>query len=121
MFDEVAETAFYVDRSWQFRIDSDQPWDPDLIHEITAAISDEIQACSNMGKMDPSIWSPNINILRDPRWGRNDEVGSEVPYLSLVIAVAYVSGMQGDHPKCLKSILEFFREIVCYSCFPHIN
>lgn len=79
-------------------------WNPDLVHEITTAISDEIQAYRNLGKMDPSIWSPNINMLRDPRWGRNDEAYSEDPYLMSRIAVAYVRGIQGDHPKYLKSI-----------------
>ncbi len=79
-------------------------WNPDLVHEITTAISDEIQAYRNLGKMDPSIWSPNINMLRDPRWGRNDEAYSEDPYLMSRIAVAYVSGIQGDHPKYLKSV-----------------
>jgi beta-glucosidase len=76
-------------------------WNPDLVHEITTAISDEIQAYRNLGKMDPSVWSPNINMLRDPRWGRNDEAYSEDPYLMSRIAVAYVSGIQGDHPKYL--------------------
>jgi beta-glucosidase len=79
-------------------------WNPDLVHEITTAISDEIQAYRNLGKMDPSIWSPNINMLRDPRWGRNDEAYSEDPYLMSRIAVAFVSGIQGDHPKYLKSV-----------------
>ncbi len=79
-------------------------WNPDLVREITTAISDEIQAYRNLGKMDPSIWSPNINMLRDPRWGRNDEAYSEDPYLMSRIAVAYVSGIQGDHPKYLKSV-----------------
>jgi len=79
-------------------------WNPDLVYEITTAISDEIQAYRNLGKMDPSIWSPNINMLRDPRWGRNDEAYSEDPYLMSRIAVAYVSGIQGDHPKYLKSV-----------------
>ena len=79
-------------------------WNPDLVHEITTAISDEIQAYRNLGKMDPSIWSPNINMLRDPRWGRNDEAYSEDPYLMSRIAVAYVRGIQGDHPKYLKSV-----------------
>jgi len=79
-------------------------WNPDLVHEITTAISDEMQAYRNLGKMDPSVWSPNINMLRDPRWGRNDEAYSEDPYLMSRIAVAFVSGIQGDHPKYLKSV-----------------
>jgi beta-glucosidase len=56
-------------------------WNPALVLEVFTAVSDEIRAYNNLGEMDPSVWSPNINMLRDPRWGRNDEAYSEDPYL----------------------------------------
>jgi beta-glucosidase len=79
-------------------------WNPDLMLAVATAISDEGRAFYNMGEMDISFWSPNINMLRDPRWGRNDEAYSEDPYLMSRMAVAFVKGLQGDHPVYLKSI-----------------
>ena len=79
-------------------------WNPGLMLRVATAISDEARAFYNMGEMDISFWSPNINMLRDPRWGRNDEAYSEDPYLMSKIAVAFVKGLQGDHPVYLKSI-----------------
>ncbi len=79
-------------------------WNPSLVREVFTAVSDEIRAYNNLGEIDPSMWSPNINMLRDPRWGRNDEAYSEDPYLMSRIAVAFVKGIQGDHPTYLKTI-----------------
>jgi len=79
-------------------------WDPDLMLRVATAISDEGRAFYNMGEMDISFWSPNINMLRDPRWGRNDEAYSEDPFLMSRMAVAFVRGLQGDDPIYLKSI-----------------
>ncbi len=79
-------------------------WNPDLMFRVASAIYDEARAFYNMGEMDISFWSPNINMLRDPRWGRNDEAYSEDPYLMSTIAVEFVKGLQGDHPVYLKSI-----------------
>jgi beta-glucosidase len=79
-------------------------WNPELMFEVFTAVSDEIRAYNNLGEMDPSVWSPNINMLRDPRWGRNDEAYSEDPYLMSRISVAFVKGIQGDHPTYLKTI-----------------
>jgi len=79
-------------------------WNPDLILEVATAISDEARAYYNVGEMDVSFWSPNINMLRDPRWGRNDEAYSEDPFLMSKIAVSFVKGLQGDHPIYLKSV-----------------
>lgn len=50
-----------------------------------------------------TFWSPNINIFRDPRWGRGHETYGEDPYLTSRMGVAFVQGMQGDDPKYLKS------------------
>jgi beta-glucosidase len=79
-------------------------WNPDLMLRVATAISDEGRAFYNLGEMDISFWSPNINMLRDPRWGRNDEAYSEDPWLMSRIAVAFVKGLQGDHPLYLKTI-----------------
>jgi beta-glucosidase len=79
-------------------------WNPELMKEVFTAVSDEIRAYDNLGEIDPSMWSPNINMLRDPRWGRNDEAYSEDPYLMSRIAVAFIKGIQGEHPTYLKTI-----------------
>ncbi|MDW7690792.1 glycoside hydrolase family 3 C-terminal domain-containing protein [Flammeovirgaceae bacterium SG7u.111] len=86
-------------------------WDPALIQRITTAISDEgrakynaSQAIGNTGiYAGLTFWSPNVNIYRDPRWGRGQETYGEDPFLSSRIGVAYVKGLQGDHPTYLKA------------------
>jgi beta-glucosidase len=45
------------------------------------------------------FWSPNINIFRDPRWGRGQETYGEDPFLTARMAVAFVTGLQGEDPK----------------------
>lgn len=83
-------------------------WNPDLIREITSAMSDEARALYNIGAEGPRgkhglvYRSPVINISRDPRWGRIQECFGEDPYLTGRIAVAYIQGLQGSHPKYLK-------------------
>lgn len=79
-------------------------WNPELMKKVANAISDEARACYDSGLIDLSFWSPNINVLRDPRWGRNDEAYSEDPYLMSQISIAFVKGLQGDHPKYLKTV-----------------
>jgi len=51
-----------------------------------------------------TIWSPNINIFRDPRWGRGQETYGEDPFLTAQMGVAFITGLQGDDPKYLKTI-----------------
>ena len=51
-----------------------------------------------------TFWSPNINIFRDPRWGRGQETYGEDPYLTARLGVAFVRGLQGDHPRYLKLV-----------------
>ncbi len=82
-------------------------WDPDLIHEITTAISDEAWGAINRDGKYPgerlrTFWSPTINMARDPRWGRTPETYGEDPYLTGRIALAYVKGFQGNDPKYIK-------------------
>lgn len=83
-------------------------FDPALIQTITDAMSDEARALYNIGADGPRskhglvYRSPVINISRDPRWGRIQECFGEDPYLAGRITVAYVKGLQGNHPKYLK-------------------
>src|SRR5580693_849186 len=83
-------------------------WDPALVRTITGAMSDEARALYNIGADGPRskhglvFRSPVINVSRDPRWGRIQEVFSEDPYLTGRMAVAYVRGLQGDDIDHLK-------------------
>jgi len=85
-------------------------FDTDLIHEVAAAISDESVALHyylvSQGKStfraNFTYWSPNINLFRDPRWGRGQETYSEDPYLVSIMGVSFIRGLQGDDPKYLK-------------------
>ncbi len=85
-------------------------WDPDLLHRVAVATSDEARAkhhdAVRQGIRDIyrglTFWSPNINIFRDPRWGRGQETYGEDPYLTARLGVAFVRGLQGDDPRYLK-------------------
>lgn len=87
-------------------------WDPELLHNVATAISDEARAkyhdALRKGRHGIyeglTFWSPNINIFRDPRWGRGMETYGEDPYLAGRLAVAFVKGMQGDNPRYLKTV-----------------
>src|SRR5437867_6602393 len=87
-------------------------WDTDLIHRVADVISTEARAKyndaiqhGNTGRYyGLTFWSPNINIFRDPRWGRGQETYGEDPYLTSRIGVAFVSGLQGDDPNYLKTV-----------------
>lgn len=77
-----------------------------LMQAVATAISDEVRAKFNEYRKFGSTgifqgltcWSPNINIFRDPRWGRGHETYGEDPYLTARIGTAFVRGLQGDHP-----------------------
>lgn len=79
-------------------------FDTELIHEVANSISDEARAKYNEYKKFGStliyqgltFWSPNINIFRDPRWGRGHETYGEDPYLTGEMAVSFIKGLQGD-------------------------
>lgn len=80
-------------------------WDPDLLQQVGSVVSTEARARYNAaGSGDHgryqglTIWSPVINIDRDPRWGRGQETYGEDPYLTGQLAVAYIRGIQGDDP-----------------------
>ncbi len=87
-------------------------FDPDTIHRMAIAIGIEgrikhVQAVRD-GHSDVfeglDFWAPNINIFRDPRWGRGQETYGEDPFLTGRMAVAFVTGMQGDDPKYYRVI-----------------
>ena len=87
-------------------------WDPDLMHSVATIISTEARAkyAAAIQRNDRSIfkgitlWSPNINIFRDPRWGRGQETYGEDPFLTSRMGVAFVTGIQGDDPKYLRAV-----------------
>ena len=97
-------------------------WDTDLMHRVADVISTEARAKYNDALTRPApsgpetlmtlpgrtagltYWSPNINIFRDPRWGRGQETYGEDPYLTARMAVAFVTGMQGSDPRYLKVV-----------------
>lgn len=86
-------------------------FDPDLMYRIGRAISMEARAKYNLAIAHGSreryqgltFWTPNVNIFRDPRWGRGQETYGEDPYLTSRIGVSFVQGLQGDHPKYLQA------------------
>lgn len=86
-------------------------WNPLLLKNIASAISDEGRAIFNdaSSKGNRAIyygltyWTPNINIFRDPRWGRGQETYGEDPFLTSAIGKSFVDGIQGDDPKYLKA------------------
>lgn len=86
-------------------------FDENLISRVATAISDEARAKFNiaqgMGNYSRyaglTFWSPNVNLFRDPRWGRGMETYGEDPYLQAVLGTAFVKGLQGDDPKHMKA------------------
>lgn len=87
-------------------------WDEDLIRRVADVVSTEARAKhhefarqNDRGRYKGlTFWSPNINIFRDPRWGRGQETFGEDPYLTARIGVAYVKGLQGDDPRYWKVV-----------------
>nr|WP_319473579.1 glycoside hydrolase family 3 C-terminal domain-containing protein [uncultured Sphaerochaeta sp.] len=79
-------------------------FDPELLYEIADVISTEQRAKYNLFKKEHdhdiykglTVWSPNINIFRDPRWGRGQETFGEDPYLTSRLAVSFIKGLQGS-------------------------
>jgi len=85
-------------------------WNESLMSQVATAISDEARAkhhhAARRGIREMytglTYWSPNINIFRDPRWGRGQETYGEDPYLTAKMGVAFVAGLQGDDSNYLK-------------------
>ncbi|WP_446745580.1 glycoside hydrolase family 3 C-terminal domain-containing protein [Silvibacterium acidisoli] len=87
-------------------------WDTTLLGEIGTTISTEARAKYEQALRENNhsiyygltIWSPNINIFRDPRWGRGQETYGEDPYLTSRLGVSFVKGLQGDDSEYLKTV-----------------
>jgi beta-glucosidase len=87
-------------------------WDAPLVHDIGEVVSTEARAKYNdalaHGNHDRyyglTIWSPNVNIFRDPRWGRGQETYGEDPFLTATLGTAFVKGIQGDDPNYFRAI-----------------
>ena len=89
-------------------------WNPELHGKVAEAISTEARAKNNETLASSggdtkryqglTLWSPNINIFRDPRWGRGQETYGEDPFLTSRFGVAFVRGLQGDDPLYLKTV-----------------
>tara|TARA_R110002033_G_C3897451_1_gene240029 strand:+ start:9016 stop:11214 length:2199 start_codon:yes stop_codon:yes gene_type:complete len=87
-------------------------FDTKLIHNVGDIISEEARAINNyllkqnkesLQYLGLTFWSPNVNIFRDPRWGRGQETYGEDPFLSGQIGAAFINGMQGNDSKYLKT------------------
>jgi beta-glucosidase len=85
-------------------------WDTNLMFRVADVISTEARAKYNDALILPgrtaglTYWSPNVNIFRDPRWGRGQETYGEDPFLTGRLGVAFVTGMQGNDPRYLKVV-----------------
>lgn len=87
-------------------------WDKDLIYRIASVISDEARAKYNLASRKNKVgiyngitlWAPNINIFRDPRWGRGMETYGEDPFLTGELAVQFIKGLQGNDKNYLKTV-----------------
>lgn len=87
-------------------------WDTSLIDRVGKAISTEARAKYNEAQREGNrsifygltLWSPNINIVRDPRWGRGQETYGEDPFLTGSIGAAFVNGLQGSDPRYFKVV-----------------
>ncbi|HXP61990.1 MAG TPA: glycoside hydrolase family 3 C-terminal domain-containing protein, partial [Dongiaceae bacterium] len=89
-------------------------WDPLLLHDMADAISTEARAKhheyarahngDSAKYFGLTFWTPNMNIFRDPRWGRGQETYGEDPFLTARMAVAFITGLQGDDPKYAKAM-----------------
>jgi len=87
-------------------------WDTQLVRQEAGVIATETRAKYNQAQREGNhsiyygltLWSPNINIFRDPRWGRGQETYGEDPYLTSRLGVAFVTGLQGNDPKYPKTV-----------------
>ncbi len=93
-------------------------WDPKIVHTMGDVVSTEARAKFNHAQQEGNhrifygltFWSPNINIFRDPRWGRGQETYGEDPFLTGKMGVAFITGVQGDdpdHPKAVATSKHF--------------
>ncbi len=87
-------------------------WNEPLVFRMATVISDEgrakyheyVRNNSRQRYQGLTFWSPNINLFRDPRWGRGQETYGEDPYLTGRLAIPFIRGLQGDDPKYFKTV-----------------
>jgi beta-glucosidase len=87
-------------------------WNDSLVFRMASVISDEARAKhheyvrnGSFGRYQGlTFWSPNINLFRDPRWGRGQETYGEDPYLTGTLGIQFIRGLQGDDPKYFKTV-----------------
>ena len=93
-------------------------WDRSMVHSMGDVISDEARSKYNQAQREGNhriffgltFWSPNINIFRDPRWGRGQETYGEDPFLTGQLGIAFITGVQGsdpDHPRAIATSKHF--------------
>ena len=98
-------------------------WDDALVQEVFTAVSDEARAKNQQAKKSGSVkryqglsyWTPNINIFRDPRWGRGQETYGEDPYLTSKMGLAVVSGLQGPDNTKYRKLLACAKHFAVHS------
>ncbi|MDR1743851.1 MAG: glycoside hydrolase family 3 C-terminal domain-containing protein [Dysgonamonadaceae bacterium] len=99
-------------------------FDEDLVLKVFDAVSDEARAKVNQERKDGkqserfhglSVWTPNINIFRDPRWGRGQETYGEDPYLMTKMGVAVVNGLQGPRDAKYRKLLACAKHYAVHS------
>jgi len=79
-------------------------FDKELMNKIAVAISDEARIQFKQGKIGLTFWSPNLDLARDPRWGRTGETYGEDPYLVGIMGETFIAGIQGNDSVYLKAI-----------------
>ena len=79
-------------------------WDPDLLEREASMIADEARAIFQTGTKGLTFWSPVVEPVRDPRWGRTGESYGEDPFLAAVMAGGYVRGLMGPDAKYMKAV-----------------
>src|SRR5262249_28648344 len=78
---------------------------PALVTAVGTAVGEEVRAFHHKdpARCGLNVWAPVVNLLRDPRWGRNEEGYSEDPLLTAVMGEAYARGLRGEHPRYLRT------------------
>ncbi len=100
-------------------------WNDDLVYKVFNAVSDEMRVKNTQARhsgsvnryQGTSVWTPNINIFRDPRWGRGQETYGEDPYLTEKMGLAVVAGLQGTDPKTGKLNGRYYKMLACAKHF----
>jgi beta-D-xylosidase 4 len=105
--------------SFPLVINSAAAFNESLWRAIGTTVSTEIRAMYNLGHAELTYWSPNINVVRDPRWGRASETPGEDPFLVGRYAVNFVRGMQDVTPTGTAAADPFSRPIKVSSCCKH--